>query len=307
MRRSLRRPAHFVGVGLHGGQQVRASVLPAASGAGIAFRRSDLGPAKPIPAHYGQVTDTRLCTRLGDPAGASVGTVEHLMAALAGAGIDDALVVVDGPEVPIMDGSAGAFLQGFVAAGIVERRGARRAIRILAPVEVEDGAKTARLEPAPTFSMEFRIAFADPAIGEQALALDLAGSRFAEELADCRTFGHLSEVEHLRRLGLARGGSLENAIVVDRGRVLNPGGLRRPDEFVRHKMLDAVGDLALAGAPILGRYVAARAGHDLTNRLLHALFARPDAWAWADAPPAATPVAPAALPPLPEPAEARAG
>ena len=304
MRRTLRTPARFGGIGLHGGAQVRAAVHPAAFGSGIRFRR---GAAAETPARFDLVSDTQLCTRLGE-GDAAIGTVEHLMAALAGAGVDDALVVVEGGEVPIMDGSARPFLEGLVEAGFEDRgAGPRRAIRILAPVEVVDGDKRARLEPADAFALDFTIAFADPAIGRQALALELSGNRFAEDLADCRTFGHLAEVEELRRLGLARGGGLENAVVVDRGRVLNPGGLRRPDEFVRHKMLDAVGDLALAGAPILGRYVGALAGHGMTNRLLHALFARPQAWEWAEAGPDRVPGGAIGLAPALEPLAARAG
>ena len=308
MRRSLETPARFTGTGLHGGARVRATVHPADTGTGIRFRIGGRGSAAgEIPARFDRVTDTRLCTRLGD-GDASIGTVEHLMAALAGAGVDDALVVVDGAEIPIMDGSARGFLEGLVDAGFDDRgEGLRPAIRILAPVEVVDGEKRARLEPANAFSLSFAIDFADPAIGRQALALELTGNGFAEELADCRTFGHLSEVEELRCLGLARGGGLDNAVVVDRGRVLNPGGLRRPDEFVRHKILDAVGDLALAGAPIVGRYVAERSGHGMTNRLLRALFDRPDAWEWTTAGPDRLPGGAVRLPPAAEPATACAG
>lgn len=309
MRRSLQRPARFSGIGLHGGERVRATVHPAAPGTGLRFRTSGrAGAACETPARFDRVSDTRLCTRLGAEDGTSIGTVEHLMAALAGAGVDDALVVVEGGEIPIMDGSARDFLAGLADAGFEDRGdGPRRAIRILEPVEVVDGEKRARLEPAPAFSLSFAIVFADPAIGAQSMTLPLAGNAFAEELADCRTFGHLAEVRQLRQLGLARGGGLENAVVVDRGRVLNPGGLRRPDEFVRHKMLDAVGDLALAGAPILGAYVAERAGHGMTNRLLHALFARPGAWEWTEAGTDRLPGGPVRLPTVAEPVAARAG
>jgi UDP-3-O-[3-hydroxymyristoyl] N-acetylglucosamine deacetylase len=177
-----------------------------------------------------------------------------------------------------MDGSSRAFVAGFAEVGLVRSGRMRRAIQIVEPVEVEADGRYAALFPAPAFSLRFEIAFDDPAIGRQEIDLAMSGDAFAEELAECRTFGQLAEVEQLRRIGLARGGSLENAIVIDRGRVLNVGGLRRADEFVRHKVLDAVGDLALAGAPIIGRYEGVKAGHEMTNRLLRALFDRPSAW-----------------------------
>ena len=284
MRKTLKRAVTFKGVGLHGGQAARMVVAPAEAETGIRFYRTDLPEAaRCIPARHDLVTDTRLCTKISNGAGASLGTIEHIMAALAGLGINDAAVSVDGPEVPIMDGSSCIFTDALMQAGLRPLDAPLRAIRILAPVSVERDGKSARLLPSETFSMGFAIEFADPAIGTQSLALDLAGATFVEELADCRTFGHLAEVEHLRKLGLARGGSLENAIVVDRGRVLNPEGLRCPDEFVRHKMLDAMGDLALAGAPIIGRYEGEKAGHEITNLLLHALFAAPETWEWTDA------------------------
>ncbi len=279
--RTLGTTATFQGVGLHGGQSVTAHVMPAAAGSGILFRRTDLAAGSgDIPARWDNVVDTRLCTRIANSNGASVGTVEHLMAALFGCGITDALILLDGPEVPIMDGSSAPFVQGLLQAGIADSGQPARVIRILSPVSIEDEGKTASLVPADRFEMSFSIDFADPAIGAARKHLRLVGGVFVTELADCRTFGHLSEVEQLRAVGLARGGSLKNAIVIDRGRVLNPDGLRRPDEFVRHKMLDAVGDLALAGAPIVGRFEAHRGGHEMTNRLLRALFDRPDAWSW---------------------------
>ncbi|HET7409604.1 MAG TPA: UDP-3-O-acyl-N-acetylglucosamine deacetylase [Paracoccaceae bacterium] len=279
--RTLRAGATFQGIGLHGGQSVGMRVLPARAGHGVLFRRTDL-PAGTgdIPARWSNVVDTRLCTRLGNAHGASVGTVEHLMAALAGCGVTDALVLLDGSEVPIMDGSAAPFVEGLLDAGIDDSGVPAHGLRILAPIVVEDGNRCAALYPADRFEMAFAIDFDDPAIGASCTELRLTGTAFVDELGDCRTFGCLSDVERLRAGGLARGGSLQNAIVVDRGRVLNPEGLRRPDEFVRHKMLDAIGDLALAGAPIIGRLEAHRGGHELTNALLGALFARPDAWTW---------------------------
>lgn len=282
MLRTVKTPVTCRGIGLHSGIMVAVSVRPARPGSGILFRRTDAAPGTgDIPARYDLVTDTRLCTLLTNEHGVSVGTVEHLMAALAGLGLHDALVEVDGPELPILDGSAAPWVQRLVRGGVIESGLPGRAIRILSPVTVSQGDKSASLIPAARFEIAFRIRFEDPAIGEQRCELAMTGAAFVEELADCRTFAQRREIEAVRSLGKARGGSLENAIVVDQGRVLNPGGLRRPDEFVRHKMLDAVGDLALAGAPILGRYIGDKAGHEMTNLLLRALFDRPQAWEWA--------------------------
>ena len=279
--RTIGAGAAFRGIGLHGGQSVAMRVLPAPAGRGVLFRRTDLPAGRgDIPARWSNVVDTKLCTRLGNAHGASVGTVEHLMAALAGCGITDALVLLDGSEVPIMDGSAAPLVDGLLRAGVADSGVPARALRILAPVEVVDGERRAALLPSSRFEMAYSIEFDDPAIGASRAELRLTGTAFVDELGDCRTFGRLSEVEQLRASGLARGGSLRNAVVVDRGRVLNPEGLRRPDEFVRHKMLDAIGDLALAGAPIIGRFESHRGGHELTNALLRTLFARTDAWAW---------------------------
>ncbi len=278
-RRTLHRPVRFRGVGLHGGAPGVVTVAPAAAGTGVVFL-SDAAPGVPVPARHDHVVDTPLSTRLGLPGGPVIGTVEHLMAAFAAAAVTDAVVSIEGPEVPILDGSALPFLAAFAEAGLRDLEVASPAIRILRPVTVEIGGRLARLEPAPCFEMAFTIDFEDPAIGSQSKTLRLAGDALAAELSDARTFGRLAEVERLRRGGLGRGGSLENAVVVDHGRVLNPGGLRHPDEFVRHKMLDAAGDLALAGAPIVGRYTGLRAGHALTNLLLRRLFATPGAWDW---------------------------
>ena len=281
MRRTLESDAEFSGVGLHSGQPVRMTVSSAPSGAGVSFLRVDVPVERQmIPARYDLVSDTMLCTKLTNEDGVSVGTVEHVMAAIAGCGINDAMIALDGPEVPIMDGSSAQFVDGLLEAGIVHQRGTVDAIRILSPVVVEDGDKRAALLPADRMEIDFRIAFDDAAIGVQSHNLTLVNGAFVSELSDCRTFGHLKEVEQLRSMGLARGGGLHNAIVVDAGRVLNPEGLRRPDEFVRHKMLDAVGDLALAGAPIIGRYEGEKAGHGMTNLLLRALFDQPNAWKW---------------------------
>ena len=286
MQSTLSKSVSFTGVGLHGGKPARMAIRPAPAGAGVWFCRVDVSDRdQMIPARYDAVSDTRLCTVLANPAGVSVSTVEHVMAALAGCGVDNALIDIDGPEIPIMDGSAQVFVDAIQTAGLAFTDTPRRALRILSPVMVERGDARAELHPADAFAMDFSIAFDDAAIGRQRHAMTLGADGFARDLADCRTFTRLAEIEQLRAHGLAQGGSLDNAVVVDGARVLNPGGLRRPDEFVRHKMLDAVGDLALAGAPIIGRYVGVKAGHALTNTLLRALFARPDAWRWEPAAP----------------------
>lgn len=278
MQATFKRDITLVGMGLHSGRPARLVLHPATSG-GIRFRRVDIRDRdNVIPALYDHVSDTTLCTRLGNEAGVSVSTVEHLMAALAGTGITHALIDIDGPEVPIMDGSAQRFVQAILKAGLRPLPGAARAIRVLKPVRLVEGDVIVELRPAPALSIDFEIDFADAAIGHQAKKLTMANGTFVHELGDCRTFCRRADIEAMQANGLARGGSLDNAVVVDGADVLNPGGLRRSDEFVRHKMLDALGDLALAGAPILGAYRGVRAGHGPTNRLLRALFATPGAW-----------------------------
>jgi len=225
---------------------------------------------------------SRLCTLLANASGASVSTVEHVMAALAGCGIHNALIDIDGPEVPILDGSSMPFVRGFLAAGVVEQSAPVRALKILSAVEVRDGDAVARLEPADGMEMRFAIDFADSAIGRQEKALNLSNGTFVRELSDSRTFCRQADVDFMRANGLALGGTLDNAVVVQGGQVLSPGGLRHRDEPVRHKMLDALGDLALAGGPVLGRYTGIKAGHALTNRLLRQVFATPAAWTWFD-------------------------
>lgn len=269
----------FVGTGLHSGRPVRMIVRPAATG-GLRFRRTDVTDRdNVIPARYDLVNDTRLNTRLTNEAGVSVSTVEHLMAAFAGTGVWNAVIDIDGPEVPIMDGSAARFVQKIVAAGLRQLPGPRRAIRVLDAVRVQQGEAWAEISPAPVLRIGFEIDFADKAIGRQAKAMDIVNGVFVRELSDCRTFCRRADVEAMQAAGLALGGSLDNAIVVEGAEVLNPEGLRRSDEFVRHKMLDALGDLALAGAPILGAYRGHRAGHGVTNALLRKLFATEGAWA----------------------------
>lgn len=279
MQATLATPARFTGAGLHSGESARMTINPAPAGHGIVFRRTDLGGAL-IPARWDGVVPSQLCTLLRGEGDASVSTVEHVMAALCGSGIHNALIDIDGPEIPILDGSAAPFVAGILAAGIEISAEPLRAIRVLRPVEVHDGAGFARLSPAEHLQMEFVIDFDDAAIGHQEKTLDLANGAFQRELMDSRTFCRQSDVERMKANGLALGGTYFNAVVVDGERVLSPGGLRHRDEPVRHKMLDAVGDLALAGAPLLARYSGNRAGHAMTNRLLRALFATPDAWEW---------------------------
>jgi UDP-3-O-[3-hydroxymyristoyl] N-acetylglucosamine deacetylase len=276
---TLKSPAAFTGVGLHGGASVRMVVHPAPADHGIWFRRTDVADRDPLVlARWDMVKPSQLCTVIENGDGVSVSTIEHIMAALAGFAIHNALIEIDGPEVPILDGSSVPFIQGFLAAGIEEQFLPVRAVRVLKPVEVREDKAVARLEPAEMLEIKFRIDFAEKAIGVQSHQLNMANGAFVRELSDSRTFCRQSDVDAMRAKGLALGGTLENAVVFDDDQVLSPGGLRHADEPVRHKMLDAVGDLALAGGPILGRYVGERAGHALTNRLLRALFADPTAF-----------------------------
>lgn len=279
MQATLATPARFTGVGLHSGKPARLVINPAPAGHGIVFRRTDLGDVR-IPALWDHVEPSVLCTLLRGKDGASVSTVEHVMAALAGTGVHNALIDIDGPEVPILDGSAAPFVQGILQAGLRFSPEPLRAIRVLRPVEVQQGAGFARLSPADRLEMDFAIDFADAAIGRQEKRLDLANGAFVRELMDSRTFCRQADVDSMQASGLALGGTYFNAVVVDGDRVLSPGGLRHRDEPVRHKMLDAVGDLALAGAPLLARYTGNRAGHAMTNRLLRTLFATDGAWEW---------------------------
>jgi UDP-3-O-[3-hydroxymyristoyl] N-acetylglucosamine deacetylase len=283
VQQTLRTAIDCTGVGVHSGRKCHLSLLPAPSGSGIVFRRTDLG--LDIPARHDFVVDTRLCTVLGLPGRreAVVGTVEHVMAALAGAGISNAVIALDGPEVPILDGSAASFAFLIDCAGVVTQGVAERAIAVRRSVRVSDGDAFVELHPASFghgLTVTMSIDFADAAIGAQALSLALTPGRFRRELAAARTFGRAADVAALQAAGLALGGSLDNAVVVDGAKVLNPGGLRMQDEFVRHKMLDAIGDLALAGAPLIGRLVAHKSGHALNNRVLHRLFAEDANWAW---------------------------
>ncbi|WP_215490498.1 UDP-3-O-acyl-N-acetylglucosamine deacetylase [Azospirillum sp. B4] len=281
---TLKAPINCTGVGLHSGLPVAMTMRPAPANTGIVFRRLDLlrGGATEahatIPARWDAVVDTRLCTVVGNASGATVGTVEHVMSALRGCGIDNLFIDLDGAEVPIMDGSAAPFVFLIECAGITPQAAARRIIRVLRPVSVVEGEKVATLTPASGSSFAFEIDFASAAVRRQEGFVRLEADSFKDEVAEARTFGFLQEVDMLRRAGLARGGSMDNAIVIDGDRVLNEGGLRFDDEFVRHKILDAVGDLYMAGYAIVGHYSGVRSGHALNNKLLHALFADASAY-----------------------------
>jgi UDP-3-O-[3-hydroxymyristoyl] N-acetylglucosamine deacetylase len=281
----LLHPINFAGIGLHAGQTIAVTMKPAAANTGIVFLRTDVRDRNPrIEARWENVVDTRLCSVLGNPDGVTVATVEHLLAACAGLGLDNVLIELDGAEVPIMDGSAEPFVFLIECAGLKAQDAPRRVIEILKPIAVEDGDKRALLKPAAEASVTVTIDFADAAIGHQSYTLNGSGTRFKHQVSAARTFGFLHEVEGLRKAGLALGGSLENAVVVSNGVVLNESGLRYADEFARHKVLDVVGDLALAGRPILGAFEGVKNGHALNNALLRALFADVSAWRLIDEP-----------------------
>lgn len=281
---TLKGPINCTGIALHSGEKTSMTLCPADADSGIVFKRIDIeGKDALIPAKWDNVVDTRLCSVLGNAEGVTVSTVEHLMSALAGAGIDNCLIEIDGPEVPIMDGSAAPFLFLVECAGITEQKAARKALRVLKTVTIEEHGKAASLAPADDFSLDFQIDFDSDAVGEQSMSIDLRDGAFKKEIARARTFGFMHEVEALRAHGLIKGGSLDNAVVVSGDRVMNEEGLRYDDEFVRHKVLDAVGDLYLAGGPIVGAFNGVCSGHAANNALLRALFADPTAWAWEDA------------------------
>ena len=278
MQHTLKSSVTFTGIGLHGGKPVTMVLKPAAAGHGIWFKRTDieLGNAL-IPAIYDVVERTPLCTRLVNDAGVSVSTVEHIMAALAGCGIHNALVEIDGPEVPIMDGSSIAFVQGIMAKGVRRQASPVLAYEVLKTVTASREGASASIAPADRLVIEFHIDFEDDAIGSQTKVLDMRNGSFARELCDSRTFCRRTDVEAMRENGLALGGTLENAVVVQGSEVLTPGGFRHADEAVRHKMLDALGDLYLAGGPILGHFTGDKSGHSMTNTLLRKLFETPGA------------------------------
>lgn len=283
LQRTIKKSVHTTGVGLHSGKRVELTLRPAAPGTGIVFHRVDLEPVVDFPAQADGVHDTRMASVL-QSGKARVSTVEHLMSALAGLGIDNLHVDLSAEEVPIMDGSAATFVYLLRSAGIEEQSAPKQFLRVLKPVEVREGegkdAKWARLEPHEGFALAFSIDFKHPAIDSTAgfAEVDFSKQSYAKEISRARTFGFVTEVEALRSMGLARGGSLENAIVVDEYRVLNQEGLRYDDEFVKHKILDAIGDLYLIGKPLIARYVANKSGHALNNQLARDLLADTSAW-----------------------------
>lgn len=281
--RTIREPITTTGVGLHCGTRVELTLRPAPVDHGIVFRRVDVEPPVELPASAMGVGDTRMASVL-EKDGVRVSTVEHLMSACAGLGIDNLVVDLTAEEIPIMDGSAASFVFLLQQAGCVEQNAAKQFIRVTKPVEVREGEgaglKWARLEPCHGYRLKFFIEFNHPAVdgSGQIAEVDLSAESYIEEIARARTFGFMQDVETLRGMGLARGGSLENAIVMDEFRILNTGGLRYQNEFVRHKILDAMGDLYLAGHPLLASYTAHKSGHGLNNKLLRALFADPTSY-----------------------------
>ena len=277
--RTLKNVIRASGVGLHTGEKVLMTLRPAAANTGVVFRRVDLASPVDIPVSAELVGDTRLCSTL-DNGQTSVATVEHLMSALAGLGVDNIYVDLDGPEVPIMDGSASSFVFLLQSAGIEAQNAAKKFVRIKKTVMVEEGDKWVRFEPFDGFKISFTIDFKHPVFEKsgQEITLDFANTSYIKEVSRARTFGFMQEVEWLRANGLALGGSLDNAIVMDEFRVLNNDGLRYEDEFVKHKVLDAIGDLYILGHPIIGAFYAHKSGHALNNRLLRTLLQDQSAW-----------------------------
>jgi len=277
--RTLKNSIRASGVGLHSGKKVLMTLRPALADTGIVFRRTDLSNGEDIPARADNVGETALGTTLvkGD---SKVSTVEHLLSAFAGLGIDNAIVELSAPEVPIMDGSAGPFVFLLQSAGMVEQDAPKKYLRIVAPVEVRDGDKWARFDPFNGFKLDFTIDFPHPVFGTENrhVVIDFAEHSYVKEVARARTFGFMQDVEAMRAAGLALGGSLQNAVVLDEFRVLNAEGLRYDNEFVKHKVLDAIGDLYLLGHPMIGQYTAYKSGHGLNNQLARALLNRPEAF-----------------------------
>jgi UDP-3-O-[3-hydroxymyristoyl] N-acetylglucosamine deacetylase len=274
---TLARPVKCTGIGVHSGRQVNLEILPAPINHGIKFVRTDL-PGKPVvSAHFNSVVDTSLATVIGAE-GVIVSTIEHLMATFSGLYIDNALVAVDGYEIPIMDGSAAPFTRLLQSAGAVRQEGPRCYFIIKRPITLRDGDKAVTVSPAAHFRISYTIDFDHPLIRHQDFSLVVTRESFEREISRARTFGFYHEIEYLKRFGLARGGSLENAIVIDRKRILNAGGLRFADEFVRHKLLDCIGDFSLLGMPILGHIVVKRSGHAFNHAFLEKFFASKDCW-----------------------------
>ena len=272
--RTLRTEIEAIGVGLHSGNKVTIAFKPAPANTGIVFRRVDLTPHVDIPAKAELVRETTLCTCLIDDQGHKISTVEHVSAALAGLGIDNIIIEVDAPEIPIMDGSANPFVFLLQTAGVIEQNSPKRFIKIDKPIRVEDGDKWAEFVPFSGFRVDYAIDFEHPEISntKQHLMMDFSSSSFVHEISRARTFGFMKDIEYLRANNLALGGSMENAVVLDEYRILNPDGLRVEDEFVKHKVLDALGDLYLAGHSIIGEFRAYKAGHHINNLLVRELL-----------------------------------
>ena len=279
MQTTLESSITFSGVGLHSGKSVSLSIKPASKNHGILFKRKDIEIGNPIVrARWDYVSKTTLCTMVTNEDGTSISTIEHLMAALSGCGVSNALIEIDSEEVPILDGSAAPFVKGILEAGLKIISSSSRIIKITRPVIFENQFGWARLSPFKRPEMEYFIDFDDLVIGKQSKILNMSNGSFVKELCSSRTFCSNKDVETMQRNGLALGGTYSNAVVVDGDKVLSPGGMRYQDEAVRHKMLDAFGDLALAGAPILGKYEGHKAGHFITNSLLRKLFSKPDCY-----------------------------
>jgi UDP-3-O-[3-hydroxymyristoyl] N-acetylglucosamine deacetylase len=279
--KTLGKAVHLDGIGVHGGQKAVVTLHPAEANHGIVFRRVDIaGPNNLIPARWDQVVNTNLCTVIGSDAGLTISTVEHLMAALAGCEIDNVLVDIDGPEAPIMDGSSAPFVDLIVSAGSRSQDAPRRALQIQQAIEIDDGHKHLSIQPHKYLSVDFQLEFENSGLASGHLAVNLVNGTFNKSISPARTFGFRSDIEALQAAGYGLGGSLDNALVVDGETILNEGGLRFKDEFVRHKILDCVGDFYLAGGPVLGQIKAIRAGHALNNALLRKIFATPGACRW---------------------------
>jgi len=282
--KTLKTEIGCTGVALHSGRKTTLTLKPAEENSGIRICRTDLvNGAREIIVNWANVVDTQLATTVGNDHGATVSTIEHLVAALAGCEIDNVLIEVDGPEIPIMDGSAAPFVFLVECAGTTEQSAPRTAIKILKPITVGEDTRSLSILPSDEFSLDFEIDFDSSAIDRQERAFQRVSANFKSDIARARTFGFEQEVDALRNAGLALGGSLDNAVVVSGDTILNEGGLRFDDEFVRHKILDCIGDLYLAGGPVIGEVIASRSGHELNNQLLRAVFADDNAWTKVDA------------------------
>ncbi|MEW6668770.1 MAG: UDP-3-O-acyl-N-acetylglucosamine deacetylase [Thermodesulfobacteriota bacterium] len=275
--RTIRKEASCTGIGLHSGQKVLLTIKPAPPDHGIRFVRKDLSGRSIVAACFENVVDTRLCTTIGQN-GTRVSTIEHLMAAFFGLGIDNARVELEGPEVPIMDGSSAPFVFLLRSAGICEQKAPKKFLVIQKPFEVREGGRSVQLRPAKELKISYTIDFTHPLLRDQHFELHFSGRDFIQEISRARTFGFLKDIQMLRENGLAMGGSLDNAIVIDDFRVLNEDGLRYRDEFVRHKILDFLGDLAILGCPVIGHFVVHKSGHALNQAVLRSLMARKNTW-----------------------------